>query len=837
MEFYQQSPADVLKKLDGRREGLSAGEAARRLKIGGANVLKIRGESLIKKILAPFYNVMIAVLIVAAALSIWRGERIDAAIILAIIFISAAIDWFQQWSTAKILRSLKKKEREPVEVYRDGAASEIPAENLVKGDVIIVREGQKIPADARLLQADNLSVDESVLTGESQSVRKNPAAIRAERPLDERANMLFAGSFVATGAGVAVITATGNSTEFGQIALAAGAHSPEPSPVQRKVDQLIKWVVIGVVILGALAFGLELLRGVRPVEALRFVLAFAVSAVPEGLPVALAVILALGMRRMAAKNALVRNLKAIEDIGLTTVVATDKTGTLTLNKLSVQEVRPVNFNRRAFGLVVAPSLNFTDGRGGDPLDAALADWLRQLKIPLSDPENLVKSLPFDYQLALSGNVWREADHFAIFVKGAPEKVLARCHLVQAKKIAAENQLKNLTGSGQRVIAFAKFTADEAPSGLKNSAKTGGQFLGLIGIADQLRPRVKNAVDAARRAGVNVRMITGDHPGTAFQIARQIDIADDPSEVFDSRQLLNLKPAELTETVLATKVFARVVPEAKQKIVEQLNQTEITAMTGDGVNDVPALARANVGIAMGAGAAIAKDAADMVLLDNNFRSIVVAIKEGRTIIDNIKRMLVYLLATNAGEVLTTLGALAIGLPLPLAAVQILWINLATDTFMVIPLGLESSAPDIMRRPPAKPGASLLTKFKLSRIIWVAAAMALITLVIFAIFLPSGLAAARSAAFVTLIMIQWVGAAGLRGERSMMKLFHSKNRAFWLALLATFILQIVVLSVPDLRGALHIDDLRPAAILAAAAGAVIMGAMIEIHKWIGRSGNYD
>jgi Ca2+-transporting ATPase len=834
VKFYQKTVSDTLSELDAGHEGLTSREAAKRLDAEGLNQINVRGEPLWKKIIEPFANVMVGVLITAGLISIWQKETIDAIIIFVIIMVSTVIDWFQQWSTERILRSLRKRESEPVEVYRDGNVSTIESENLVRGDVIILHEGQKVPADARVIESDNLHVDESMLTGESLSVKKSARELKGDKEVYEQANMVFSGSFVVAGAGVAVVTAVGNNTEFGRLAKLAG-QSDVKSPVQEKVDVLVKWVVMVVFALAVLAFFLELIRGVEPVEALRFILAFAVSAVPEALPVAITVVLALGMRRMAAKKALVRNMRAIENVGLVTTIATDKTGTLTRNELRVQETWSPRFNPNALALQISFTLNLAKGKASDPLDTALLLFMEQRKIgapQTTTRAKLVKSLPFDYTYAMSGNVWQFGRNTETYVKGAPEKILDRCKISAAERQAAEQKLHEFARQGFRVIAFAKFKSTSPIEKLGQVPAHGLELLGFTAIADELRPRVVPAIHEATAAGVRVRMITGDHAETAYHIAEQIDIADNPAQVYDSHKLMKLKSATLAEVVEGTRVYARVIPEAKHKILSELNKTDITAMTGDGVNDVPALSQAHVGVAMGAGAAIAKDASDIVLLDNNFRSIVTAIREGRIIIANIRRMLVYLIATNAGEVLVMLGALLIGLPLPVVAVQILWINLATDTFMVIPLGLEPGSSDIMKKPPARPDAPILSRFMISRIVITALAISTITLVTFGLFLQwHGEAEARSAAFLVLIVIQWVNAFCMRGEAFFAKLFKVKNKAFFGALLLAILLQVIVMFTPA-RTILHVAEIHSDSIWACLIAIVVMASVIELHKWFGR-----
>lgn len=834
MKFYQKTVEQTLTELHSSLDGITSREAAHRAKLDGLNQISISGEPLWRKILAPFMSVMIGVLALAGVISFWQKEYIDAGIIFVIIMVSAVIDWVQQWSTERILRSLRQRENESVEVSRDGNVSTVAAENLVRGDVIILHEGQKIPADARIIESNNLHIDESMLTGESLSVKKTAAKLSGQKEAYEQLNMLFSGSFVVAGTGVAVITSIGNYTEFGRLAKLVG-ESGAKSPVQEKVDNLIKKLIIAVFILTILAFILELWRGIAPAEALRFVLAFAVSAVPEGLPIAITVILALGMKRMAAKKALVRNMRAIENVGLVTAIATDKTGTLTRNELRVQETWSPHFNQAAFALQASFALNASKGIANDPLDTALALYLEKNKV-LSPGEiagvELVRSFPFDYEFAISGNIWKFGRNKEFYAKGAPEKILDHSKMPKSDRDRAESQLHEFASSGFRVIALAKVQVDDSFSKLKQLSSEKFEFLGFVAIADELRPRVVPAIDEATGAGVRVLMITGDHAETAYHIANKIDIADSPSQVYDSRQLMKLSKIKLAEVVERTRVYARVIPEAKHKILTELNRMDITAMTGDGVNDVPALTQAHVGVSMGSGSAIAKDASDIILLDNNFRSIVTAIREGRIVIANIKRMLIYLIGTNAGEVLTMLGALIIGMPLPVVAVQILWINLATDTFMVIPLGLEPGDKDIMKRRPSNPNAPILTKFMLSRIALSAVSTATITLLVFGLFLNwHSEAEARSAAFLVLIVIQWINAIIMRGEAPLHKLFKVRNRAFFVALATAILLQVIVMFTP-LRPILHLEVIHSDAILACLIASLTMLTIMETHKYIGR-----
>jgi Ca2+-transporting ATPase len=470
----------------------------------------------------------------------------------------------------------------------------------------------------------------------------------------------------------------------------------------------------------------------------------------------------------------------------------------------------------------------------DPLDQAFELYLKNQLGQRIGNLQLQKSLPFEYKYSLSGNVWKQAGQFWAYVKGAPEKILARANLSATERQVGEEKFRALAKMGFRVIGVARVKLNKVVTKLSRLPKNEWQFLGLVAIADGLRAGVGKAVRQAELAGVKVKMITGDHEETAWQIAEEIGLSENQSQVCNGRNLAKLKGEQLTKAVAEAKVFSRVLPEVKYKILEELNRGEITAMTGDGVNDVPALSRAHVGIAMGSGAAIAKEASDIILLDDNFRTIVKALKEGRIIIANIVKMLVYLFSTNGGEILVMLGALLLGMPLPLVAVQILWINLITDTCLVIPLGLEPGERDIMRKPPSKVEAPILSNYMLSRILVMAVGMGGTTLILFKIFLARGdLAQAQTLVFIALIAMQLISVMGMRSDFQPIWA-HSWRKNWKLAgvLVLTIGLQFLVFVTP-MREALHLVAVRGedlGMVLGVSGGVVIL--LLEIHKWWGR-----
>ncbi|MFZ1301495.1 MAG: HAD-IC family P-type ATPase [Candidatus Microsaccharimonas sp.] len=835
MLFYQQSVEDTYKELSSSLDGISRYEAADRLKRLGPNEIKLKGEPLWRKLVEPFANIFMAVLFIAVLISVWHHAYFDAIIISIIMLVSAGIYYVQRFSTDRILRSLQKHSAQKVSVTRGGEIVEIDASQLVPGDVIQLHEGDKVPADVRIITAESLRADEAVLTGESAPVTKSSDALEGEKEIYEQTNILFQGSFITSGQALGVVVFTGNNTEFGRIAALTGNTPDEiSSPVQKKIDKLIAYIIAVVAGVAVVAFVLALIRGIEVVEALRFVIAISVSAVPESLPVAISVILVLGMRRMAAKKALVRSMSAIETIGVITTIATDKTGTLTENKLSVQETWQPEWAKHHLPTVIHKTINVHNEKSSDPLDIAFISYsAAEAKVDLMG-EAVVK-LPFDQAFAMSGNVWHHKGKHELVVKGAPEHIMDRSHLSKAERAEIETALTQLTSQGYRVIAIATTPIDAPLTAFAEMhPKFSLKFAGLVAVADTIRPAARHAIATAQLAGVSVRMITGDHFETAYSIGLKLGLVKSRDEVFDSRKMDDMTDKQLAIEAHQARIFSRVTPENKFRILQVLKLKEVTAMTGDGVNDVPALANAHVGVAMGSGSQIAKDAGDIILLNDNFASIVRAMREGRIVFANIRRMLFYLLSTNIGEVITSVGALAIGFPMPLAPVQILWINLVTDTTMVIPLGLEPGGKSAMRQRPVAPDAPILDKFMISRVVLVALSMAGIALGLYAYFIAThGAAYAQTIVFVALVAIQWANAINARSTyQSAFTRITVKHRVFWIGLTISISLQWFALFGP-LQEMLHIYPIAISDMLTVSIAAFLaIILVVEVHKFIGR-----
>jgi len=767
------------------------------------------------------------VLIVATVVSLINNEVIDAVIITVILAISAVIFYVQRFSTDRVLRSLSRRDAQKIDVLRAGKVTAVDSSQLVPGDIVNLSEGEKVPADIRLIKTANLRVDEAQLTGESVPISKNIEVLDGKKEIYEQTNMLFQGSFIVSGTCVGAVIATGNDTEFGNLAMLSKKEAAK-SPVQQKIDKLITKIIAAVGSISLVAFGLSLLRGMDFLDSLRFVMALAVSAVPESLPIAISVVLVLGMRRMAAKKALVHQMRAIETIGVITTIATDKTGTLTKNLLTVQDTWTLEKHNNLAKLMTY-FVNRGDSKSHDPLDIALDNFARKNNVGVRGLP--ASELPFNQEFSMSATVWHHGADYKVYYKGAPEEIIKRCKLPAAESKRTKQTITGLTSKGYRVVGLAISDDVEIPTDFSKISRQKLQFKGLVAVADVLRPEASRAIKSAISAGVSVRMITGDHFETAYQIGKQLGMVEGREGVFDCREMSKMTDDQLDAIIERTKVFSRVIPEQKYRILTILKRHNITAMTGDGVNDVPALSGADVGIAMGSGSHIAKDAGAIILLDNNFKTIIDAMKEGRTIIANVRRMLFYLLSTNTGELITMIGALLIGIKTPLEPVQILWVNLVTDTSMVIPLGLEPAEKNTMKQPPKQPDAPILEQKMIWRMCIVALTMSSLALGVYVIFEKSrGHDYAQTLAFVSLVVSQWANAFNARSDQdSIFTRLKVMNRSFYVGMMISLTLQTLVLFGP-LGEILHIHKVDIAHIVVVSLLALTIPiATSEIHKW--------
>lgn len=833
MEYYQGNVNSLFQNFNSSSNGLTTEQAASHITKYGLNRIVLAGKPWWRRILSPFLNVFMLILAIAAIVSFITNEPLDGFIIIFIMAASAIIDYVQQHTSERIFKALRNFDKQEIDVWRNNKLIKIASDQIVPGDVIEVREGQKVPADCRLIATDSIRVNESQLTGESLPIDKDAVVLKNTTPIYEQVNMIFSGSFITSGQGKALVVATGSTTEFGKLA-SLTEDAGQVSPVQQKIDLLITQITIAVGIASLAIFFLSMSRGIDFNESIRFVLTLAVSAVPEGLPVAISVVLVVGARQLAKHNALVRNLSAIENIGIVTTIATDKTGTLTKNSLRVIHVWPIpSSNKDQLHQAASLAINRQNNQMHDPLDVALDNFGKEIDV--TQPGSHIQTYPFEQKLAMSGSTWKNGHNHLTYIKGAPEQVLAHSTISEKDRQQFESKVLSFTQDGYRVIAIAELRHDKLPpEDLNELVKSKLTVVGMLAIADELRPEASQSIALTQSAGVTVRMITGDHFETAYAIGKKLGLAKSRDEVFDCRQMEGLDDKELDKIIHKTRVFSRVLPEYKHRILTLLKKHNITAMTGDGVNDVPALTNAHIGIAMGSGSQIAKEAGDIVLLDDNFTSIVNALRQGRIVFDNIQRMLFYLLATNAGEVITMVGALIIGLPLPLLPVQILWINLATDSTLVIPLGLESAENDVMKRPPRNPRKPILGKPMIMRIIMLASIMAILAIVVFTYYWQShSTSYARTITFNLLVVMQWANAINARSEwKSVFSRQFFSNRLFYIAILASIAIQAAALYSP-LQDFLHLSTVNSIdLVITSAIGITLTIFASEIHKFIGR-----
>lgn len=827
-QIYNLDITESLAALKATKDGLRSADAKARLEKYGRNELTAKGTPLWRRIIEPFASYFVIVIIAAAMISAFERKWFEAIIISIIVIVNAIIYYFQQFSVNRVLKTLRDQDKQFVLVLRDGEEEKIQSELLVPGDVIYISEGMKVPADGRLIEANNVQADESLLTGESLPIHKHAGAIRGVKEIYDRSNMLFKGSYVSSGSGLFLVTGTGNHTELGAINTLAAEADDGKTPIQVKIDDLTKKLIIAIGIVTGIVFALAIYRGIQLEEAIAYTLSILVSAVPEGLPVAMTLVLLFSARRMARQKALVKKISAMETMGAITLIATDKTGTITQNKLSISGIYTAHTDKKTFHEAVRASLNGDADNSEDPLDKILHAEVEKTRIP--NTWKKVKEFPFNQKLRLSGVVWQHPKGYSLYVKGAPEQVLHHCRSGKSLD-EAKQELATFTGRGYRTIGFAQKDFKTMPEKLSSTTLSDMHFDGFVGLSDQLRKGVATAITQARQAGIKVVMLTGDHVQTAGHIARKVGIASGHDDVSDSGVLAKGSPEAVRSALKRTTVFGRVLPEHKYALLKAVKGHEITAMTGDGVNDIPALVEADAGLAMGAGTDAAKDASDIMLVNSNFQTIMNAVRVGRTVLANMRKMIVYLLGTSGGEILIMLLALLANMPLPLTAVMILWVNLVTDGVSVIPLGLSPPEAHHMKQPPQDPRAPLLNGFMLTRAMLLSVVMAASILFIFNLNLPHGEVYARTAAFLSLIVIQWANAFNMNFEfRSWAFNLIRPNVKLMLAIGASILVNIAVFMTPVREyfglAILQADDAFMAIILPVLATLVLCDA----HKFI-------
>jgi P-type Ca2+ transporter type 2C len=881
--WYEMETMDVVIQLGSDPvRGLSQPEAERRLAANGPNELQaVQPVSPWALLLEQFKNVLVLILLIAIGLSALLGHGIEAAAIAVIVLFAVLLGFAQEFRAERAIEALRLMAAPSATVVRSAEEIELPACELVTGDIILLRAGDKVPADARLLEAVNLQAEESALTGESMPVEKHNGALSpVDAPLGDRRNMVYGGTAVSYGRGRAVVVATGMSTEFGKIARLLQSVPDSQTPLQQNLDHLGGALARAAFVVVVLIVGLGVLRGQPFVELLIFGIALAVAVVPEALPAVVTISLAMGVQRMVKRHALIRRLSAVETLGSTSVITSDKTGTLTRDEMTVRKIFVAGSMWEVSGAGYEPHGEFAlAGRvqypseplltllragafasdadlvrsehlaqwriKGDPTEGALV--VAAAKAGLHKPDLDAQSprvgeIPFSSEAKRMTTLHSMPCGVVAYAKGAPEIILASC--TRQEGAGGPEPLSMACKEG--LLAYARQMASEAlrvlaiaykPNATTMNAELEMTLLGLVGMIDPPRPEAKAAIKVCEQAGIKVVMITGDHPLTAQAIACELGLLR-TGRVLTGLELDALSDDELASKVEQVEVCARVSPAHKLRLVRALQQNgHCVAMTGDGVNDAPALKQADIGIAMGlTGTDVTKEAAAMTLTDDNFASIVAAIEEGRAVFGNIKKFLMFLLSSNTGEIGLMAGASLLGLPLPLSAVQILYVNLATDGLPALALAFDPPEDDLMRRPPRGSRASILTRPIVSLILIGGAWSALINLGIFvwAQSTGQGLSEAMSLTLVTLVLTEFFKAYNFRSDRYSLLRRPFANKWLNLAIAWELVLLVMIIYVPFLRAAFGTFALPLADWLIAGALAFSVSPVLELAKWMERRG---
>ena len=860
MDWYKQNSEEIVTALSTNLDsGLKTEDVEKNLAKYGSNELtEEKGKSFLSKIKDQFSDFLVLILIGAALVSIFVGEVQDAVVILAIVIVNAFLGLYQEGKAEKSLEALKKMASPNAKVVRNGVTEIIPSANLVPGDLVLLDAGDIIPADLRLIESSNLKVEEASLTGESVPVeKKSTSHFDEDISLGDRLNMAYMSTIVTYGRGKGIVVGTGHDTEIGKIATMIQSFEEEITPLQKKLNQLGKFLGITTIVVCLAVFGIGMLQGREILEMFMVSISLAVAAIPEGLPAIVTIVLAIGMNKMVKRHAIVKKLLAVETLGTTTVICSDKTGTLTQNEMTVVKVYTDGKTLDVTGGGYHPIGDFihngeqiqSDTIGdldtllsisaltndanleksndvykiiGDPTEGALITLagkanIKREEINKSYPR--IEEIPFDSERKMMTTFHKNyiPEKVVSFTKGAPDIVIDRCsHISMDNKVVPFTQdmkkevlevNSNFSKDALRVLAFAYKEYDNLPEEISpDNNERDMIFVGLTGMIDPPRVEAKEAIKLCKQAGIKTVMITGDFKDTAFAIAKELGMAETEDQAMMGDELNNISDEELREVVKRVKVYARVSPEHKVRIISALRaNNDVTAMTGDGVNDALALKRADIGISMGiTGTDVAKNTAEMILTDDNFASIVSAVEEGRIIYSNIKKFVFFLLSCNIGEILLVFVSILLKWPVPLLPIQLLWLNLVTDSFPALALGVEKGDPDIMNEAPRSPDEPILDKPMIFGIMFQSIAIAASSLLAYKWGLNTfgstgeGLVQARTIAFTTLILAELLRAYSSRSDKfSLFKIGLFSNMTMVYATLFSFSLLLFVLYVPFLQ----------------------------------------
>ena len=874
MKFYLEEKEAVLNELKTESHGLTSEEANLRLEKYGKNRLAAaKGKSIIVRFLEQLKDPMIIILLVAALISgvlaVVEGESFaDVIIILAVVIINAVLGVYQESKAEKAIEALQEMSAATSKVLRDGKVQIVPSEDLVVGDIILIEAGDAVPADARILENASLKVEEAALTGESVPVTKFIEIINLKDgekdvSLGDRKNMLYMGSTVVYGRGTAVVTATGMDTEMGKIAGALQQAEEGETPLQIKLNQLSKiltWLVLGICII---VFGVQLLRadsiGFEPIlNSFMIAVSLAVAAIPEGLAAVVTVVLSIGVTNMSKRNAIIRRLTAVETLGCAQIICSDKTGTLTQNKMTVVDFFGENEEKLSTAMALCSDAELdTDGNiTGEPTEAALVAWANKLglkKYELKEKMARIGEAPFDSGRKMMSTVHNTENGIVQYTKGAPDVIIGKCthYLKDGKAVPMTDEYKAeilaankaMADKALRVLACAERVWNEAPADFEpEHLETELCFSGLCGMIDPVRPEVKDAISECRGAGIRPIMITGDHIDTAVAIAKELGIITEDTYAITGAQLNDMTDEEFESKFMNISVYARVQPEHKTRIVNAWRKSGfVTAMTGDGVNDAPSIKSADIGVGMGiTGTDVTKNVADMVLADDNFATIVGAVEEGRRIYDNIRKAIQFLLGSNMSEVLSIFTATLLGFTI-LKPVHLLWINLVTDCFPALALGMEKAEPDIMQRKPRSAKSGIFSGGMGIDIAYQGVLVTVLTIFSYFVghFMETGnwtitdSSHGMTMAFLTMSMAEIFHSFNMRSQRGSIFKLGSQNKTLIFAAIGSLIATTLVCEIPFLANAFGFEPIGITEYAIAIALGVIVIPVVEIVKLVQRS----
>lgn len=848
--YYNQTIKQIVKNFEvDLNYGISESEAQKRLQKYGKNKLQTyKRKSIFRLFVSQLDDTLIYVLLGAIAITLLMEEYTDGIIIAIVILINAILGVIQEVRAGNAIEALRNLASPKAVVRRDGYVKEISSEDIVLGDVVILDTGRYIPADLRLIESTNLQVDESTLTGESVAVLKKAEQVFSNEyiPIGDRINMAYMSTLVTYGRGIGIVIGTGSTTEIGAISTMLGEEEQTKTPLEIRLDQLGKTLGFGTIIICVLLFGISFFQNRDLAEMFLTSVSLAVAVIPEGLAAIVAVVLSIGVTKMAKKNAIIKKLPAVETLGSVNIVCSDKTGTLTQNKMTVKQffnftdkTKKINTDLSAEGILLAQAMvlasdaTLENGKStGDPTEIALLQWADNLKInrkKLLENQPRINELAFDSNRKMMSTLHQKNEKFVVYTKGAIDNLILKCKYIiengeiitmsEAHKSTLLNVSESMSEHALRTLAVAFKTLDKPIS--SENFENDLIMIGIVGMIDPPREAVKETIATAKQAGITTIMITGDHINTAFAIAKELGIANNISEATTGAKINNMSQAELEQHIKAYRVFARVSPEHKVNIVKAFkSQGNIVSMTGDGVNDAPSLNVADIGVAMGiVGTDVAKNASDMILADDNFTTIIKAIEHGRNIYNNIKKSVIFLLSCNVGEVIVMLITIVAGLPVPLLATQLLWMNLITDTLPAVALGMDPGDKDVMKEKPRSIDENFFSNGAGKRIIRAGILIGVLTLIAFLLgYYSKGYNPfhknipevihqyARTLAFLTIIACQLFYSFSFRHEsKSIFKVGFFSNKFLIGAVMLGISLQFIILQIPLIREAFKLKSI--------------------------------